>query len=305
MLEPHSATITQAVDYYLRHVVAFRKAPTIREITDRMIAEARTNGRRERTIVELRQRLGRFADTFGDRQLTEVGLDEIQVWLNDPTWSAQTRRNYATKISQVYNYAIRQGWSETNLVKRIARPNGEEKEPGIFTVQEAEALLSHAKEHELLAFVCLGLFAGLRTNELLRLDWKAVRFQERSIIVGSDVAKKRSRRIVEISDTLAAWLVLCMHDKGPVVDPRNYVKRLRGLAKTSAVDWRNNGLRHSFGTYHLAMHGNEIETARQMGHRSADLVHNHYKALVPKKDAEKFWSLRPSAEDTKKLRLVA
>jgi hypothetical protein len=27
------------------------------------------------------------------------------------------------------------------------------------------------------------------------------------------------------------------------------------------------------------------------------VVHNHYKALVLKKEAEKFWGLRPKAED--------
>jgi len=36
-----------------------------------------------------------------------------------------------------------------------------------------------------------------------------------------------------------------------------------------------------------------VKTAMMMGHRSSDLVHNHYKALVLKAEAEKFWALKP------------
>jgi hypothetical protein len=35
-----------------------------------------------------------------------------------------------------------------------------------------------------------------------------------------------------------------------------------------------------------------------MGHRDVGVLHNHYKALVTKGEAEKFWQLRPK-EKTK------
>ena len=38
-------------------------------------------------------------------------------------------------------------------------------------------------------------------------------------------------------------------------------------------------------------------SAGQMGHRSSDIVHNHYKALVLKSEAEKFWNLKPKAPE--------
>jgi integrase len=69
------------------------------------------------------------------------------------------------------------------------------------------------------------------------------------------------------------------------------------LRKAAGIEsWPHNGLRHSFGSYHLAFHGDAIKTAQQMGHRSADVVHNHYKALVLKTEAEKFWKLFPTVQ---------
>ena len=37
-----------------------------------------------------------------------------------------------TKLSQLFNYALKRGWVDTNLVERIDRPEVEDKEPGIF-----------------------------------------------------------------------------------------------------------------------------------------------------------------------------
>jgi hypothetical protein len=43
------------------------------------------------------------------------------------------------------------------------------------------------------------------------------------------------------------------------------------------------GLRHSYRTYHLALHEDANKTANQMGHRgNTDLVFSHYRMLVPK-----------------------
>jgi integrase len=293
LLKPHGATITEAATYYLKHVLAYRTAPTVGEIVRRMLDDAATANRRPRTIRDLRERLGRFAKTFGERQLSSITFEELKAWLDNPMQSARTRVNHATKASQLYNYAIRHGWVEQNLADRYQRPTIEDGEPSIFSVEQATTLLAHAATYDLLPFVAIGLFAGLRTAELQRLDWSAVKLAERSIIIGSDVAKKRSRRVVEINDTLAAWLAVCSKKSGAVVGP-NYEKHHRALVKAAGLErWPANALRHSFGSYHLAAHGDAVKTAFQMGN-SAVIVHNHYKGLVSNSDVERYWALRPS-----------
>jgi len=297
-LTPHNATISEAVDHYLQHVLKYRTAPVITEIIEKLLADAAANHRRERTIKDLRHRLTMFAKTYGSSRIAEITREELKDWLQDPTLGARSRINYAVKLSQLWNYAIANGWAENNLVASIPRPDAEDSDPEIFTVEQAAGLLEHAEEYDLLGYIVLGLFAGLRSAEINRLDWKDVKLTERNIIIGTAVAKKRSRRVVEINDTLAAWLPLCAKTKGPVVpldSNRTLYARLAKLATATGLEkWPDNGLRHSCASYSLALTGDAVRVAYQLGN-SADMIHRHYKALVTKADAKRFWELRPAA----------
>lgn len=307
-LSPHDATITEAVDYYVEHVLNYRSAPTVVEIVEKLLADAAANRRRERTIKDLHSRLSTFAKTYGTRRIAEITREELKEWLNDPTLSARSRINYAVKLSQLWNYAIANGWAENNIPASIPRPNAEDAEPEIFTVEHCARLLEHAAEYDLLAYVALGLFAGLRSAEINRLDWSSVKLAERSIIVGAAIAKKRSRRVVEINDTLAGWLAVCAKTKGPVVpldSNRTLYGRLAKLGKAAGLTkWPDNGLRHSCASYSLALTGDAVRVAYQLGN-SADMVHRHYKALVTKADAERFFALRPAADAAEKITPIA
>ena len=302
-LQPYGVSLTEAVHHYIKHVLAYRNAPPICEIVKRMVADAETAKRRARTVQDLRFRLGRFNRAFGNRQLASIELEELQSWLDDTTLSPRSRINYVTKVSQLYNYAMRHQWVEMNLTDSLTWPSAEDKPVEVFTPQEAAALLEHADDFGLAAFVAIGLFAGLRSSELLRLDWSAVKLAERAIVVDARVAKKRSRRVVEISDTLVVWLSKCDRTQGPIVQTTEdgVAGLLKRLAKAVGLPkWKHNGLRHSYGSYHLGLHGDPAKTAFQMGN-SPVVVHNHYKGLVTNGDVQAYWSLRPAGDAAQKV----
>ena len=296
MLAPHRATLTKAVQYYIQHAVTRQSAPHISRVVQRLLDDTEAAGRRERTIRSLRNFLNHLSREFGRRQLPDVKLEELQRFCCPRNLAPRTRSNNLRMATQLFNYAIKSGWANDNLAKRVVRPAREQKEPGLLTVEQAQHLLQRADEFGLSPYMALGLFAGIRTAELMRLDWTAIKFDERMIVIGADIAKTRSRRVIPINDTLAAWLALCLKPSGPVIDRKSFPKEFPQFKRAAEIKlWPNNALRHSYASYHLAAFMNPIQTAHFMGHvGGTEMLHSHYKGLVSKAEADKFWALRPS-----------
>jgi len=295
ILSPHSITIFEAARYYDKHVLAYKSAPPVKEIITRYLADSEARNLRPRTISDLKHRLNTFATDFGDSKLSEITLDDLREWVMDEDWKPRTRINFLTKVSQLYGYAIRHKWADSNVAASIDRPMVDETTPEIYSLTEAEALLKHADKFGLLPYVAIGLFAGVRSAEQMRLAGTAINFDNKAITIGADVAKKRGQRMIEMNPTLIAWLEPCKEalKNGPIYsDSRKFRKSKDQLLESVGFDWKPNALRHSFGSYHLAMYQNIAQTADIMGN-STDIIHRHYKTLVGKAEAEKYWNLRP------------
>ena len=74
-----------------------------------------------------------------------------------------------------------------------------------YTPNELRALLESA-EGSMRAVIAIGGLAGLRTAELLRLDWEDVWHVPGHIEISSGKSKTRQRRLVEMCPALSAWL---------------------------------------------------------------------------------------------------
>jgi hypothetical protein len=54
-------------------------------------------------------------------------------------------------------------------------------------------------------------------------------------------------------------------------------------------------MRHSFGSYWLAIHADRPHLAELMGN-SVDVIKKHYRRAIPRTEAEKFWQIRPDGK---------
>jgi integrase len=104
-----------------------------------------------------------------------------------------------------------------------------------------------------------------------------------------------------MSDNLVAWLLPHARRNEQLTYSRKAFERTRKKAK---VQWASDILRHSYGSYHLAQHENAAKTSLQMGHRDVDILFNHYRDLVMREDAAKFWAIAP-AQESQVLRIPA
>ena len=152
---------------------------------------------------------------------------------------------------------------------------------------------------DLLPCIALGAFAGLRTAELLRLEWQDVDLKRGFINVAASKSKTAKRRLIRIAPNLAEWLRPYTGRLTGRIYPfstRWYQFNIEQTRKAAGLSqWPNNGLRHSFASYHLALHQNAPQLALEMGHTTPRMIFDNYREIVTPAEADRFWNMFPPA----------
>jgi integrase len=330
-------SMTEAVRFALPRLRPPGGDKTLGEvITDMQLSKAEMLKRgvlRDRSERTFRTLSGKISDHLGESLIRDLTLDDVVEWLKGMEKAApRTIRNYLNALAEVMNEAKARGHVHDNILDGLTKTDrkqiygiDEEKSPEILSLQEAQDLIQTASEHpelDLLGAVTLGLFCGIRTEELKRLDWSAVRLDEGYVTIGADIAKKRKIRNVTLSKNAQAWLSLCPDRSGAVTRSahyNDYQKRFQKLLKKAGftekykdtkgkekerVVWKANAMRHSFGTYHFGLHGDSIKTSNELGHAQGDnVLFQHYRALTTKALAKKYFNIKPPAKSGKATQL--
>ena len=79
-----------------------------------------------------------------------------------------------------------------------------------------------ADDLELLPFLVLGLFCGVRSDgELQKLQWSDIDLNDKIVTIRPEVSKTKRRRFVDLSNNAKAWLQLFIQRagirQGPIV----------------------------------------------------------------------------------------
>ena len=292
-LAPFRKTLRDAVEFYLPHLQASSRTCMLRELIDELLQAKAADGASKVYVTDLRCRLGQFSSVFGDRLVSEIQAHEIDRWLRDLDVSPVTRNNSRRVLRTAFSFALARNYCLDNPVVKTAKAKEIEGTVGILTVSETARLLE-ASDAEVLPFIAIGAFAGLRRAEIERLDWSEIDFESGLITVQALKAKSARRRFVKIRENLAKWLAPYAAHRGAVT-PNNCRKMLEATRVAAGIKhWPNNALRHSFASYHLAHFNDAAGLALALGHTDAGLVFQHYRQLVKPKDAEKFWNLFPT-----------
>jgi integrase len=164
----------------------------------------------------------------------------------------------------------------------------------VYSPEEMSRLLEHA-DNEILPFIAIGGFAGLRSAEILRLDWRDVDLKEDFIEVSAANSKVGCRRIVPVKDNLRQWLLTIPSGqrKGPVVPVKSVPKRLARLSQKAGVEWKHNALRHSCISYRMAESGDVARVSDEAGN-SPTVIRSNYLKRVRSAVAAEWFSIAPT-----------
>jgi integrase len=297
-LKPYGRTITDAVAFYVAHLERVATSRPVEEVIEELLKARAADGLSGRYMKDLRNRLTRFGIDFKGRLIAEITSGEIDSWLRKLGVAPLTRNSFRLRLSVLWEFALLHGWTDTNSLSNVAKAKVMDQPAGILSPEQLARLLEQSSP-ETVPYWVIGAFAGLRSAELERLEWKDIRFERSLIEVGAAKAKTRARRFVTIQPALRAWLAPYMKERHQgKVCPIGLRKRLLNDRLASGLsDWPPNGLRHSFGSYHLEQFKNAALTALEMGHRDQDLLFRHYRELVSPEAAKAYWSIFPAAED--------
>ncbi|GAA5139247.1 hypothetical protein GCM10023213_19620 [Prosthecobacter algae] len=318
-LKDAGATLTEAAEFFLKHGVT-KESISFGAMVQRFLNDKYEHST-PRYHRQLKVSLGALKNELESRPANEIRGQDIERWLKRNKWAPKTWVNYLGDASALFSWGIKKGYLSLNPCAEVAKPKLGDGEIGTLTVEQCELLLRAAvKDPQVIGFVVLGLYAGLRPAEIARLDWSAVDLEAATVVVAGSQAKTRRRRIVDLSENAVAWLKasgLKLEGKitGKWWDGRWRVFRSKlgwdagnsgdGLSRNERKKarkdpepapfgrWPHNALRHTYASMHYAMHQNEAQLQTQMGHESAAMLHRHYRALKTKTDASKFWALKP------------
>jgi integrase len=302
---PTGATLKDAVDFYRRrHVVL--ELRTVRQVADEMLAVKRAAKLSGIHIKDLECRLIRFAGDF-QVNIGDVSGQTIQTWLDGIVVSGRTKQNYLRHIAALFRFAIKRKYLPKDAldeIQAVETPKQDASDVEIFTPGEMSGILVAARP-EMIPWIAIAGFAGLRSAEIKRLDWSEVKLLEGFIEIKASKAKTAARRIVPITDNLSRWLVPYAKASGPIVSFESWWNQIPKIVEAvnarreqnglpQNFKWRHNALRHSFCSYRLAAIKNAAQVALEAGN-SPQMIFRHYRQVVTEAEAAKWFNIVPES----------
>jgi integrase len=287
--------LSDAARFYTRHHGKGIKRKSVALAVDEMIERKTTKGVSKLYVDDLQYRLGAFVKAFPNCDVSAITPDDVAAFFDGLKLSARSHNNFLCALRTFFRFAQKHDWlsKEVDLLSHVEKRNGKPTPVEIFMPSELGALLKHASR-QIAPCIALAAFAGLRAEEILRLEWSDVERRPRFIEVAAHKAKTATRRIVPIADSLSRWLAIAPRN-GELVWSHSkawYFEALRNAAAPAGITWKQNALRHSFISYRLAEIQDVNRVALEAGN-SPQMIFRHYRELATPEQARTWFAIAP------------
>lgn len=302
-------SLADAARLYMRYHGRGIRPKLVAEAVAEMIAAKREKGVSATYLADLRYRLGAFSEAFRCN-VNAIAPDDVRAFLDSLPLAPRGFNNTLGTLRTFLAFTQERGWlsREADLLAGIDKRKEKAAPVEIYTPAEMAELLAHCSD-ELRPCLALAAFAGLRSEEILRLEWADVDRRPGYVEISAAKAKTAARRLVPIAANLAQWLASAVRGAGKVwpLSKPWFFESMRNSVKAANVahqkkhgtppefEWKQNALRHSFISYRLAEIQDVNRVALEAGN-SPRMIFQHYRELCTPSDAHAWFALAPTSE---------
>ncbi len=246
------------------------------------------------------------------RSLNTADCERIlhQAYAHSPARYIKARSN----LSGIFTLALRRGWCKDNPVSRIPIPQVRERTIAPLNLAQIKSLMQtaqHPTHRACLPALALMLYAGVRPEEVRRLHWQDIDWEEGELYMSPRHSKTGGGRHIPLCRPLLRLLkqeykFQQTHNKqgtpiqvsspatSPKLCPPKWRERWQYLRQAAGfTDWVPDILRHSFASYHAKHYKDLPRLQLAMGHRDSQLLLTRYINLrgITKQAALSFWKM--------------
>jgi integrase len=306
-LRGSGCTLGEAIDRFLTTVaVVTRKAlaDAVAEFIEgrKPLSESKDGKRPKHSPVyenNVSMWLREFAGTFPGYAVCDLTKANLDAYIGSfKELSAKSRNDRRSVVKMLIRWCAAKDYVAQNhrLFEAVdfKTEDADITEIDFYRPGELRDMLNAAPA-DVLPVIALGGLAGIRREEIMRLEWADVWRVKGKIEISARIAKGRLRRLPTIGPALSAWLRGYRQSTGRIwsKSPDVLEDALAELRDGLNVPARRNGLRRGFVSHHMAMHGDENLTSVEAGH-SPQMLHEHYRALTTRAEAKAWFGVRPA-----------
>lgn len=274
--------------FYLEHSPKVEMTRPMRELAAEY--ELTLSGR-PKYVQEQKRNLRALVLALGDRSITSISRKDANdfVMRDRSEWVQKPR---LVQARMFFDWA--KDYVPKNPFEGIS-VNLPPTQKTYLSLADTKHLLDTAREHypSLVPGIMLQLFCGVRTEEIKRLEWSAIRKSGKGHIVdiSEQVSKTGERRVIDWWPKAMSRMPISKTGRVAV----NYSRRksflvLKCRETKPDFKWGQNALRHSYGTYGCAYFQSAARIALLMGHRDSDTLFRSYREYVSQADGRKYFA---------------
>jgi len=300
------ASLVEAANAWEKYVAQAGESKTVEDAIAALHTDQTGQGLSARHVRECKAKLTRFFLGLEKVKVCDLKSEDLEkardamdAMGNSPSPEQRAKRiRYASLFME---FCISKKWIKPagNPLIGVSSPRLKSKKISCLSVEEVALLLLAAKEHhpEALPFLGIKIFAGPRNEELYPLTWEAFK----ASTIRLEKTKTDRARSVTIEDALRGWITIPEDKTGLILSALPQIKdreavwldAIAKIEKKAGVTIPQNGLRHTYGSYHFGRSKDAAATSSQMGN-SPRMVLDRYADAVDDDDAALFWSLTPA-----------